>query len=105
MNIITTLPRYSGGDVNAALIREIKTGFQLEKATEEFRVKAAAREAQQYRGARKGGMTKMGLRHVAEIPAREYFRLVGKYGHQEVKSKEFTRYLQKKFPHLASNKV
>lgn len=104
MQIITALPKYSDGTMMAALEREIRTGFQLEKATQEARERAAAKEAATYRGVRNPLMHKAGLRHVAEIPAREYFRLHKKYG-KEFESKEFMRDFQKRFPHLSTNRV
>lgn len=104
MQIITALPKYSDGTIMAALEREIRTGFHLERATEEHRVKAAAAEAATYRGVRNPLLHKAGLRHVAEIPAREYMRLHAKYG-KEFESKEFMRDFQKRFPHLSTNRV
>lgn len=99
MQIITQLPRYSDGEVHAALLKEIRTGFQLERAMEEHRVKQAAEEAKDLKG-HKGD-----LRAVASIPERDFFRLVQKYGFQEVHSKPFMKYFQKKFPHLSPNKL
>lgn len=102
MNIITALPRYSNGEINAALIREIKTGFQLEKATQEAREIKARAEAQALKAHRSiEGLGKC----VGVIPEREYYRLIHKYGHAEVHSKGFMRYFQKKFPELAPNKL
>lgn len=99
MQIITQLPRYSDGDVHAALMKEIRTGFQLERAHEEQRVKKAAAEAKDLEG-HKGA-----FRAVASIPERDFFRLVQKYGFQEVHSKGFMQYFQKKFPQLSPNKL
>ena len=102
MHIITTLPRYSNGDIDAALIKEIKTGFQLEKETQKFREAKAAAEAQ----GMKGHKTVPGLgRCIATMPEREFFRLVNKYGWKEVHSKGFMKYFNKKFPHLSPNKA
>lgn len=42
---------------------------------------------------------------VAVIPAREYFRLIKKYGYETVHSKEFMRYFNRKMPELSPNKV
>jgi hypothetical protein len=39
------------------------------------------------------------------MPEREFFRLIKKYGHAEVHSKDFLRYFQKKFPQLSPNKL
>ena len=62
----------------------------------------AAQQAQAMRGHR----TIQGLgKCVAMMPPDEYFRLVKKFGHAEVKSKEFLRYYRKKFPHLSPNAI
>jgi len=93
---------WSDTRIGRALIRELTTGFQLEKALENERVKSAAQDADKMREASK----KMKhMKHVFEMPQRDHFRLVQKYGQQEVHSKEFMRYLQKKMPHLATSKV
>ena len=42
---------------------------------------------------------------VANIPAREYFRLVAKYGKDTVLSPEFLRYFNKKHKDLSPNKI
>lgn len=102
MEIITSLPRYSNGEINDALIKEIKTGFQLEKATQERREIQARAEAQ----AMKAHKTIEGLgKCVGVIPEREYFRLIQKYGHKEVHSREFMSYFNRKFPDLSPNKA
>ncbi len=101
-NIITNFPRYSDGEIDRALIREIQTGFQLEKEVEAARVTEAESDAMAFKNMRSiGSLGKM----VAAIPSRDYFRLKDKYGEEEVKSKEFLRYFQKKFPNLSPNKV
>lgn len=102
MNIITTLPRYSDGELNAAFVREIQTGFQLERETERARVIQAEAEAQ----AMKDHKTIKGLgKCVGVIPEREYFRLIKKYGHAEVHSKGFMQYYNKTFPTLSPNRA
>ena len=100
MQIITALP--GEGAVKDALIREIRTGFELIKANEKKEEILAAQEASRW----KGHKTIPGLgKAVAFYPANEYFRLITKYGRKEINSKEFIRYHQKKFPHLCPNKV
>jgi hypothetical protein len=100
MQIITALP--GEGAVKDALIREIRTGFELIKANEKKEEILAAQEAQQWKGHR----TIPGLgKAVAFYPRDEYFRLIAKYGRKEINSNEFIRYHQKKFPHLCPNKV
>lgn len=102
MEIITQIPKYSDGEVNAALMREIKLGFNRERVAEGIRVKTASEYAKTFKGAKE--VPGLG-RHVAAMPARDYFRLVQKYGAQEVHSDDFVRYFQRKMPELASNKV
>ncbi len=102
VQIITQLPRYGDGEVNRALIREITTGFQLIKENERREELQAAAEAK----ALKAHKTVKGLgKCVAVIPQDEWFRLNKKYGHEEVHSKEFIRYFNKRFPHLSPNKA
>jgi hypothetical protein len=102
MQIITALPRFSDGEINRALIKEIKTGFQLAKANEKREELIAAHQAQEI----KGHKTIPGLgKCVAMFPPDEYFRLIKKYGRKELLSKEFLRYFNKKFPHLSPNKA
>lgn len=101
MQIITKLPDV-GTAARDALIREIKTGFELVKANEKKEEIIAAQQAQ----AMKGHRTIQGLgKCVAMMPPDEYFRLIKKFGHAEVKSKEFLRYYRKKFPHLSPNAI
>lgn len=94
-------PKWSNDDVSRALERELRTGIKLKEAMEEQRVAAAAKEASQFRGSRTIPLGK----HIAEIPAWEFFNLQRKYGHDEIHSKGFMKYYQKKFPHLSTAKV
>jgi len=99
--IIPKIKRYSDGEIDRAFMKEIKTGFKLEKATENKRVEQARKEAQKLKGTTHPTLGKP----VASIPPREYFRLIKKYGHETVHSKEFLRYYNKKFPELSPNKA
>jgi hypothetical protein len=99
--IVPNLKRYSDGEIDRAFMREITNGFKLEKQTEKQRVAGAAKEAQALKGTTHPVLGKP----VASIPPREYFRLVKKYGHETVHSKEFLRYYNKKFPELSPNKA
>lgn len=101
MEIITKLPRHSDGEIDRAFMREIQLGFKREKETEKARVKQAAKEAKQLRGTTHPVLGKP----VATMPAREFFRLTQKYGHEEVHSKKFLQYYNKKFPELSPNKI
>lgn len=101
MEIITKLPTYSDGEINRAFMREIKNGFKMERETEAGRVAQAASEAQENVGQTHPTLGKC----VANIPAREYFRLISKYGQEEVHSPEFLKDYQKRFQHLSPNAI
>lgn len=102
MEIITQVPKYSDGEVNAALMREIRLGFNRERVTEGIRIKKASEYAQGFRDSKEvPGLGK----HVAAMPARDYYRLVQKYGHQEVHSDDFLRYFGRKMPGMVSTKI
>jgi hypothetical protein len=88
-----------------ALVSEIKSGIELQKHGEQAREWVAADEAKQYRGKQQRNAVTANMRHVAELPAAEYFNLCRKYGHDEVHSKGFIKYLQKHYPHLATAAV
>ena len=99
--IIPNFKRYSDGEIDRAFMKEIKTGFKLERETEHKRVQQAKKEAQELKGKTHPTLGKP----VATIPAREFFRLTKKYGHETVHSKEFLKYYNKKFPELSPNKA
>lgn len=99
--IIPNFKRYSDGEIDRAFMKEIKTGFKLERETEHKRVAQARKETKELRGKTHPTLGKP----VATMPAREFFRLTKKYGHDQVHSKEFLKYYNKKFPELSPNKV
>jgi len=99
--IIPNIKKYSDGEIDRAFMKEIKTGFNLEKQTEQKRVAQAAKEAKELRGKTHPVLGKP----VATMPAREFFRLTQKYGQETVHSKEFLKYYNKKFPELSPNKI
>jgi len=99
--IVPNFKRYSDGEIDRAFMKEIKNGFKLERETEKQRVAVAAKEAQELKGTTHPVLGKP----VATIPAREFFRLTKKYGHETVHSKEFLKYYNKKFPELSPNKI
>jgi hypothetical protein len=99
-DIITKLPRYSDGEIDEAFMKEIINGFKLE-AAEADRVNIARKEARQEQGKTHPVLGKC----VATMPAREFFRLTNKYGHNHVHSKEFLKYYNKKFSDLSPNKI
>lgn len=101
-DIITNVPRsITDGEVDDAFMKEILTGFEIERRTEEQRVARARLEAKEHVGKTHPVFGKC----VATIPAREYFRLTNIYGDEEVKSKEFLQYFNKKFKDLSPNKA
>ncbi len=91
----------SDEEINNALMQEIQASLHEEKHTEKDR----------YDQARKDASSNVGKEHpllgrcVATMPPREYFRLIKKYGHAEVHSKEFLKYFQNKFSDLSPNKI
>jgi hypothetical protein len=101
MNIITKLPRYSDGEVDREFMKEISTGFRMEAAKEKDRTDIARKEAHQQKGKTHPVFGKC----VATIPARDFFRLTKKYGHDQVHSKEFIKYYNKKFPEMSAHKA
>jgi len=99
--IIPNIPRYSDGEVDRAFMREITNGYKLEVKKEKQRTDIAAKEAKQHVGKTHPTLGKC----VATIPARDFFRLTKKYGHDTVHSKEFLKYYNKKFPEMSPNKA
>jgi hypothetical protein len=99
--IIPNIPRYSDGEVDRAFMREITNGYKLEVKREKQRTDIAAKEAKQHVGKTHPSLGKC----VATIPARDFFRLTKKYGHDTVHSKEFLKYYNKKFPEMSPNKA
>ena len=99
--IVPNFKRYSDGEIDRALMKEISNGFKLERQTEQKRVHQARKEAQELKGKTHPTLGKP----VATIPAREFFRLTKKYGHETVHSKEFLRYYNKRFPELSPNNI
>lgn len=102
MNLITSFPKYSDGEVNRALMRELTTGLQLKKEMERKKEIEAAEQAKISKGMKAiKGLGKC----VGVIPEWEFFRMQQKYGRQEIHSHEFMKYFQNKFPHLSPNKL
>lgn len=102
MEIIIPPKRFSVGDRWKAIERELRTGLELKKATEAKREAIARQSAHSMRGA--GKVPGLG-RNVGVMPSWEYFRLLQKYGHKEVHSREFLKDFQKKNPDLAVHKL
>jgi hypothetical protein len=87
--------------IDAAFVDEIKRSFKEEQATEKYRVNTARKEANQEKGKTHPVLGKC----VATIPARDYFRMIQKYGTEHVHSKEFLKYYNKKYSDLSPNKI
>jgi hypothetical protein len=103
MQIITALPRYSDGEIDRALIREITTGIKLKQAWEGEREKICAQHAEKIKDNQKFGFKN--LRCLAVTPGFEWFNMRRKYGHEAMHDKGFIKDYQKRFPHLAPNKI
>lgn len=101
MHLITKLP--SDRAIRDALIKEIKTGFQLKKEMERKEELVAAKQAQELKQAKPS--KELGLRCVAHMPGDLYHTLLRRYGREEVHSKEFLNHWQKNYPHLSPNKL
>lgn len=102
MQIITALPRYSDGEINRALMHEIQRGFHKETVMEGIKTK----EAEAYSHYLKGHKTVPGLgKAVACIPERQYYRMLAKYGHKTVHSREFLRDFNRLFPELSPHRA
>lgn len=89
--------------MNAALINELCSGRQFLDTMQRMREKGAAEIAKEYRGVK--ATKKMGLRHLAEIPTREYLQMGQKYGFECWEDRGFIRDFQRLEPTMASNKI
>lgn len=102
MHIIAKSEQFTDEEIDRELAKQIQASLNNEIGTEESRVILARGQA----AAMKNHKTIPGLgKCVAVIPPREYYRLVAKYGHAEVHSKEFLRDFNKRFSELSPNKV
>jgi len=98
--IVPKLPSETA--VRDALINEIKTGLHQVKVNEQVEERRAAAQAAAAKDAKP--MKDLG-KCIAVVPRDEYFRLLKKYGRDEVNSPEFWRFYNKKFPHLSPNRA
>lgn len=91
------VPPPSQNDVNAKMWDEVKKGFAAEGATEHMRLD----DLREVTEADKKGVNRTvpGLgKLVANVPLLDFIRLQHKYGREEILSKDFIRYMQKKVP-------
>ena len=98
--LIPQLP--SDTAVRDAMIKEIKDGLHQVKVNEKLEERKAAAEAAALKEAKP--MKDLG-KCIAVVPRDEYFRLLKKYGRQEVQSVDFWRFYNKAFPHLSPNRA
>ena len=89
------------GEHCKAMADIVNNAILQEKITEKDRMDIARKEAQENVGKTHPTLGKC----VATIPARDYFRLVKKYGADTVLSKEFLQYFNKKHKDLSPNKA
>lgn len=87
--------------MTAALINELCSGRQFLDSLQKYREVSAAKIAAD---SRKYTPNK-NLRHVAEIPQREFFQMSHKYGHECWSDREFVRDFQRLEPTMAVHKI
>jgi hypothetical protein len=84
---------------------------ELNKYIDKYLINESETEQARIDKAREEAHSNVGKTHpvfgkcIATIPAREYFRLVQKYGTEEVHSPEFLKFFQKEMPDLSPNKI
>lgn len=102
MNIIHFKEKkYDEGEHCQGMADVINNAILQESLNEKTRTDIARKEARSHVGKTHPTLGKC----VATIPARDYFRLVKKYGHETVMSKEFLQYFNKKHKDLSPNKA
>jgi hypothetical protein len=101
-NIITKVPQIHTSEIGRQFERELRSGLALKRKTELERERRAAMEAQPNRGRK---TSKSLGRLVNVMPAWEWFRAHQIYGHEEVHSREFHRFINKKHPDLKVSNV
>lgn len=103
MDIITQFPKYSDGEINRALIREIRTGIELKKNLETKREQIVAEEMANLKKNEPEGFK--GMKLLCTTPAWEWFNIRRVYGNEAWHDKGFIRDYQKRFKHLSHHKV
>lgn len=102
MHIKVEQPEISRAEIDNELRKEVFRSLEIERATEEERVRVAQAQAAMMKGHKSvPGLGKC----VAVMPPREYYRLIKKYGYETVHSREFLSYFNKKMPELSPNKA
>jgi hypothetical protein len=97
------IDKFSEEALTDALIKELCSGRQFLDSLQKYRERDAAQVAKAYRdrGTRRGDT----LRHLAEIPQREYMQMVQKYGVECWNDRQFVKDFQRLEPTMASNKL
>lgn len=95
MEIVTKVPLWQ------VVEKEIRRGFELQRATEAAREREAAQSVKEAdkKIVGKGGME---LRKIASIPARDFFQIRNKYGVEALHDDEFLGDFKRHNPHLAT---
>lgn len=101
MEILSKPHEISQQAIDAAFVDEVNRNFEEERATEHLRRDIARKEASAERGKTHPVLGKC----VATIPARDYFRMIKKYGADHVHSKEFIQYYSRVYSDLSANKI
>ena len=103
MHINIAKPQHSREELSQALYSELRSGVMAKAALEKIREVKAAQEAQEIKKHEPFAFKNM--KCVAVMPGWEWFNLRKKYGAEAMNNREFIRDFQKKFPHLAPNKI
>lgn len=103
MHINIASPKYSKEELDQALYSELRSGVMAKAALEKIREVKAAKESDEIKKHQQFGFKNM--RCVAVMPGWEWFNLRKKYGAEAMNDRGFLKDFQKKFPHLAPNKM
>jgi hypothetical protein len=87
--------------MTAALITELCSGRQFLDSLQKYREASAAQIAADSRKYKPN----KNLRHVAEVPQREFFQMAHKYGHDCWADREFVRDFQRLEPTMSVHKI
>lgn len=82
--------------------RELRTGYQLQRETEEARERQASKQAKDSEGKIIKG-NGLDMRKIASLPSRDYFQILAKYGHGAFADNEFMADFKKRNPHLTTS--
>lgn len=89
----------SDAELTNAIVNELRTGRQLMDSMQEYRERDARHVASDFRKA--GKSRKHQLKHLAEVPQREYLQMIHKYGVDCWNDRGFIRDYQRLEPDMA----